>query len=453
MSNALAIAAVTTTLRNLIDKGFRDDLTLPGGIPITALPPDKARGTNEGNQVNLFLYQTTVNAAWRNMDIPNQLRPGESGMPPLALNLYYLVTAYSQETPDDNAIISHHLLGRAMSVLHDHPLLGTVEIEQALVGSGLGNQIERVRITPQPMSLEEISKLWMIFQTQYRISAAYEVAVVLIDSRLLVRTPLPVLRRGRDGKGPTVLADVIPFPTLFSLRLKQQPLKPPMQPGPVALPNISVTPAARLKDTLVISGHHLDGIIGQNASTPFVRFTNQRLGFTREIAPDAGATADEIQVTLPDNDHVNLKNPSNFAAGFYTLAVVFRESNAGVADPQGIVVGETNELALSLVPQIETINPKKAPKGVVTFTITCNPAVQPGQRVSLLFSGQEILFAPQPPITTPTEQLTFVVKSAAPGIYYLRLRVDGVDSLLVDPAVDPITTPPVFDPNMQVTIT
>jgi hypothetical protein len=467
VSNALAIAAVTATLVNLLSNIPKylqsENLQLTQSIDITTLPPDKARENITGNQVNLFLYQTAINASWRNRDIPNQVRPGESGMPPLPLDLYYIVTAYGADGKDAD-LLSHILLGHAVSILHDHPILGALEIEDATQtllprnsDSDLQHQIDRVRITPQSMSLEEISKLWMVFQTQYRLSASYEVSVVLIDSRLSIRTPLPVLKRGRDGKGAIVLPDVIPFPTLFSVRLKQQAPKPPVRPGGVATPidpNIPLPPTARLGDVLVISGHHLDGINGQKDNTPFVRFTNLRVGFIREIAPDAGATAGEIQVTLPANDPANLSNPNNFAAGFYTLAVVFRrKDNAGAADPTGIVVGETNELAFSLVPQIKTINPTRAPKGDVTFNITCNPAVQPGQRVSLLFSDREIPFAPQPPIAVPAEQLTFVVKSAAPGTYFLRLRVDGVDSLLVDPAIDPITTPPVFDPNMQVTIT
>ena len=43
-------------------------------------------------------------------------------------------------------------------------------------------QIERVRITPQPLSVDELSKLWTAFQTHFRISAAYQVSVVLIES-------------------------------------------------------------------------------------------------------------------------------------------------------------------------------------------------------------------------------------------------------------------------------
>ena len=61
-----------------------------------------------------------------------------------------------------------------MGVLHDHPLLGAEEINGALPESDLDQQVERVRITPQPMSVEEMSKLWTTFQTQYRMSAAYQ---------------------------------------------------------------------------------------------------------------------------------------------------------------------------------------------------------------------------------------------------------------------------------------
>jgi hypothetical protein len=64
-----------------------------------------------------------------------------------------------------------------MPILHDHTMLGTEEIKDALIDKDLYQQIEKVRIVPQPLSLEEMSKLWTIFQAPYRISAAYEVSV------------------------------------------------------------------------------------------------------------------------------------------------------------------------------------------------------------------------------------------------------------------------------------
>src|SRR5205823_8657416 len=152
-------------------------------------------------------------AAWRNMNIPNQVASGETANAPLALTLHYLVTAFGRD--NDTALpFGHHLLGRAMSILFDHALLGPDEIRAAtavsLPGGDLDKQVERIRITLQPMSLEEISKLWSGLVTQYRLSVGYEVSVMLIDSTQAQKTPLPVLTRGVSS--PASL--IPPFPAL-----------------------------------------------------------------------------------------------------------------------------------------------------------------------------------------------------------------------------------------------
>ncbi len=142
MSNSLAIGAVTATLRNLLDNGIAAE---GGGLHTTTLPPEKAQtfGQADGaGRVNLFLYQTHINAAWRNMDMPSQIKPNETGQPPLALDLFYLLTAYERDD-GDSSVIAHRLLGRAMRVLHDHPLLGADEIRTALPNNDLADQIER----------------------------------------------------------------------------------------------------------------------------------------------------------------------------------------------------------------------------------------------------------------------------------------------------------------------
>ena len=94
MSNSMAIAAVTATLRNLLFQGVTADPDLVD-TTVTTQAPDQARDSNNNaNQINLFLYQTEPSAAWRNMDMPRQVKLGETGRPPLGLNLYYLITAY-----------------------------------------------------------------------------------------------------------------------------------------------------------------------------------------------------------------------------------------------------------------------------------------------------------------------------------------------------------------------
>ena len=63
-----------------------------------------------------------------------------------------------------------------------------------------------MRFTPFAMSTEEISRLWTAFQTNYRLSTAYEASVVLIDSTRPAPSPLPVLKRGDHDQGVTAVA-------------------------------------------------------------------------------------------------------------------------------------------------------------------------------------------------------------------------------------------------------
>jgi hypothetical protein len=108
----------------------------------------------------------------------------------------------------------------------------------------------------------------------------------------------------------------------------------------------------------------------------------------------------------------------------------------------------TNQLPFSLAPAITSPLPLNAARdgnGNARIRLTCTPQVRPDQRASLLLGDREVLAAPHPNLT---DTLDFVVTAAAPGEYWLRLRVDGVDSVLVDRSV----TPPRFDPTQKVTI-
>lgn len=413
MSDSLAIAAVTATLRNLLENGIKDSIP---DINVSTLPPDKVAQNNSGNQLNIFLYQTRPNAAWRNMDMPHQVKPGETGFPPLALNLHYLLSAYGK----DNDIDAHKILGLAALILHDHAELTKEEIKNALEDNDLHEQCERVRITPDDLSLDDLSKIWNTFQTQYRISAPYRASVVLIESERPRRTPLPVLTRGKDDAGIQSQPDLIsPFPTIESVILPKK------------------QPAAQLEDVLTLKGHHLDG------DSQKVRFVNTRLTDPIDIAPLAGATATEIKVKIPDD-------PDNWPIGFYSVSVVI--SKAGEQNRR------TNEMTFALAPKILDIDPpnpvNRDAAGNVTLEITLKPNVQaeqeepfqPKQSASLLLGDREIC---ADTITAATNKLTFNIQNAQTGFYYVRLRIDGVDSLLI---VDRSATPPKFDDELKVEI-
>lgn len=400
MSNSLAIASVTATLRRLLEKG--------GIEHVTVRPLDKApEGINADKQrINLFLYQALPDAAFRNMEMPGRVKSGETGHPPLPLTLYYLLTAYSGDERDETR--SHALLGEAMRILHDHPLLGTDEIRDAvradrdLAASDLADQVERVRITLQPLLFEEMSKLWTTFQIHYRLSAAYQVSVVLIESNRPTRTPLPVLIRQID-----VQASMMPpFPTLTEIRV---PNREPSERLKTLLGLPEQQPSAELGDELVIKGHHLQG------KSLEAHLANPQLKEPMRIQIKAG-TGSEFRGTVPDD-------PVGLPAGFYTLSTTV--VSAGLNGEKKLL---SNALSLSIAPTIEDIKPKTVQQKAV-LTIRCHPKVRAAQRVALLLGEQELLPEPRP---AQTDTLKFRLKNIEPGTYFLRLRVDGVDSVLIN---------------------
>ena len=410
MSNSQAIAAVTATLQSILQAGLTVEPDLSDAT-VTILPLDKARAANTNNQLNLFLYMVARNAAWVNADMPRQVQPGEIAVPPLPLNLYYLFTAFGR---DDDAAqpFGHELLGKAMSILHDYPALRAADIRAATSSlspaSDLDQQIERVRLTFQPLSIDDLSKLWTGFGMQYRLSAAYEAAVTLIESTRATRTPLPVLTRGPQDQGVAAQPDLSPpEPTL-------QAIIPPNQ-----------QPSARLNDVVALTGVNFDGTnIG-------VQFDHALWTAPVEVPPEAGGTATALAVQIPNQ-------PAVWPAGFYTVAVL-------VQRPGETFRRTTNALALALAPSI-AIAPASAPAGTIVYTVTVAPQVWPTQRASLMLGDNEFLADPHA-AQTPT--LTFSATGLVAGDYWVRLRVDGVDSLLVDRT----QTPPVFDTTQQVTVT
>jgi hypothetical protein len=412
MSNPQAIAAVTATLQSILQTGIVAQSDLYDTV-VTIQPLDKARAAITANQLNLFLYMVMRNAAWANADMPRLVLPGELGKPPLPLNLYYLITAFGR---DDDATqpFGHEVLGKAMSLLHDHPVLSATDIRNAVASilpdSDLDQQLDRVRITLHPLGIDELSKLFAGFAMQYRLSAAYEVGVTLIESALPTRTPIPVLTRGPGDQGFFAQASLAPIlPTLTAVT-------PPNQ-----------QPSARLGDILTITGAQLGGTnIG-------VQFDHALWSAPVVIVPLAtpAPTGTALSAQIPNQ-------PAVWPAGFYTVAVL-------VQRPGETFQRSTNLLPMALAPSF-TISPANTPAGAVTFTVTASPEVWPTQRAALLLNDTDV---PAAALTAQDATLTFAAPTLAAGQYWARLRVDGVDSLLIDRT----QTPPAFLASQQVTLT
>ena len=435
MSSPLAIAAVSAVLRNLLDDGIVAASAAVGSVKVTAVAPDRVK-LDEADvppSLNLFLHRVSPNPGWRNAGLPSRAANGARlSNPPLALDLHYLLTAYG--TTDFQAEI---LLGYAMHVLHERPVLDRASIRvalnpsplgpsilppafQALAASDLADQVETVTVTQEPMDSEEMSRLWSASQSHYRPSAAYVVSVVLIEATKPSRTPLPVLSRGpvdpATGRERGIVSEpslVPPFPTVERV----------VPPGG--------EPAARLGETVRLAGHHLDG------TSVTVSFSHRLLAAPHIRTVGTNADPGGIDVAIPSGATA----AQNWPAGVYTVSATL--VRPGEASPR-----ESNVAAMLLAP--EPVLPptsvvRDAATRRVTVTLDVRPVVRPEQPARLTLDGATVDAGAR---TTPLATLTFAFGDVPAGARWIRLTVDGVESLLVDRSA----TPPAFDPTQSVTV-
>lgn len=442
MSSALAIAGVTAVLRDVLNDGMVNHNVsgvLGSSVTVSVLAPDRVvtPNTSEASQINLFLYLVTPNPGWRNERLPTQDGSGRLRLAnaPLALDLHYLLSVYS-----GGDLHAEILLGYAMQLLHEAPVLTRGAIRRALnpspdVGAalppalraladtGLESQIELVKLTPEVLNTEEMSKLWTAMQSNFRPTAAYVASVVLIEARQAARSALPVLSRGAVDpasgreRGIQVLADLLPpLPALIAA-------VPPAR-----------QPAAAIGDIVALQGRHLAG------SAREVVLNNDLLGVEVHIpalppAPEGGDALIEFslegqQETLP--------------AGIYRVTA--RLVRAGETAPR-----DTNRLVLALAPRMTNLPlaVARGPDGSAAFTIEFTPLLQPGQNALLVLGQQQ--YAPLPGAVLPAATLDFDIVAAPAGEHLARLSIDGLDSPLLDLSADPPAPPAYNDQRLTIT--
>jgi Pvc16 N-terminal domain/IPT/TIG domain len=401
MSDYLAVGGVTAVLMWLLNNELQavgPSSILPSEVSITALSPDLVTvGTTEQPQLNLFLYYVSINPALRNLDLPSLDAAGNKvSNPPLALNLHYLVSGYG--TTLQTQLIGEVLLGWAMKVLHDNPVVPIATIQEALSAqpsetsvaylslSTLAGQTEHLRVTPEALTIEEIYRLWPAFQAHYRPSSAFQVSVVVIQDTTPVMSGLPVRHR----------------------RLLTMPLQSPVISG--------VTPAtATAGQVLTISGANF---LGQARTDTLVSFD----GGT-PVAPDL-VQGGVVKVTLP---------PS-LQAGTRQVRVLRNVTFPRETDARPLF--SSSPAPFQLLPAVTGTSPAPVARGG-TLTVNVSPDIGQRQQVTVYLGDYAIDVPPRPPADPAASAAVAVTVPAdappagtGPGIFPLRVEVDGAGSLL-----------------------
>ncbi|MBK9036246.1 MAG: DUF4255 domain-containing protein [Myxococcales bacterium] len=175
----LDLSRVTRTLVTLVREVIAASPASPTPLNVTSLPPDKF---TEDNSVGIYLYHLSEEAA-----VKNQPWRGRPDTPirysPLALNLHYVVTASSTATDEHGPYREQQLMGLAVKALHDYPVIddATEVLGVKILDSLLVGDENKLRIALRHVPVSEAVSYWTAGSHALRLSAYYEVSVVLLE--------------------------------------------------------------------------------------------------------------------------------------------------------------------------------------------------------------------------------------------------------------------------------
>lgn len=95
--------------------------------------------------------------------------------PPMYVSLYYMITAFSDSDLKFRAAEEQRIIGSAMQVLYDHPVIPAEFLSNR--ASGINARIEL-----QNPDMDEKLRVWNVPNTPYRASLFYRITPVEIES-------------------------------------------------------------------------------------------------------------------------------------------------------------------------------------------------------------------------------------------------------------------------------
>ncbi len=177
MAYTNAISDIGATLVSLLSQSMPELGTEDIGLYTPAIFPDTTLP-----KLSLFLYGLNedpnyVNREYKKADDTSLQDPG------LALELFYMLIPNSPAIKSsDRALEEHKWLGHAMQVLRRN----TVLVDPVLQG-GLANKGLQIKITLNPVPLDDLTKIWQALQTRpFKLSICYRVGPVFIESDTII---------------------------------------------------------------------------------------------------------------------------------------------------------------------------------------------------------------------------------------------------------------------------
>src|SRR5215813_8765050 len=146
-------------------------------------PHEMKQGTPEEG-VSVWLYRI-IRDDQRLNDPPRRLSATQVVPSPLPLRLHYLITPVTKESAA-NPETEQLILGKVLQLFHSHPVLRGADLYDEFSGD------VELHVRLEPMTLEEITRVWEALEGSYQLSVSYEVSVVNIMPELEPEQVTPV---------------------------------------------------------------------------------------------------------------------------------------------------------------------------------------------------------------------------------------------------------------------
>ncbi len=170
MSSFHTILSVSRTLQQLLWEGFDTEVrAIVGSQAAIVLTNPSEVQRDPANRLSIWLYQVTENEFVKNQPVARANGDNTGAFPPLALNLFYLITPFTPSAESDQLV-----LGRLMQTLYDNAIVFVRNVPDG--------DFEELRIVLCRLTLEELTRIWEALREPYRLSVCYQVRVSHIDS-------------------------------------------------------------------------------------------------------------------------------------------------------------------------------------------------------------------------------------------------------------------------------
>lgn len=475
------LALVSGTLRRLLL------LNMERLAGITAQPVEVTCGYPEAQSsasrtVNLHLYHVAEDQFRRNVPGPGTDRENVSTTP-LALSLYYIMTAHHTASESMGWETEQQIMGYALKTLHDFPSItdrtrlltaGGAVVPAFLEGlRDAGNIID---VILRPLTPEDAVTYWSAEQEQpVRLSAHYEVRTVLMDPEESRQSPGIVLTVGQNvaarvdlALGATSSNLAFDRPAAIATSVPGSIFLSPARP---ALDTPPIDPLYPDNAKFRITGTGLAGGLQRRLVVRSDRWRSQGIPFGEIAIPTGPAQADKWGVEVR-SDRVDVEigdqlayvdqagNPATVTVlpGHYAAAIEivtgYRPAGAAMRE----VTQRSNEAVFTITPRIQRTNAPVVIPGVpgapspgdedrTRITILISPHIQLDAGTSpidqldirLIVDGATYerveVFQPVPALndglfTVAASSITFqpFFDTAVPGVHSVRLAVEGADA-------------------------